>query len=382
MLHYLVTYVRGSLERESPLVIRPAGVSPATHHEPVASATAAEPALLPRKIERQDHGVVRAIVLLAAAPQPAAPGSDIPAPVRRGGATALLLFLTLALLPALSGCACFRREKVDANVVSARQLSLRGMDALQRGQWEDAEKHFAGALEKNPSDERAHRHFAEVLWHQGDHDAAIRHQEKSVRLSGGDPSLLVQLGEMYVQRGNIDAASECADEAIEGNRQLSGAWALRGDIQRQRGQLEVAMQCYHRALSYQPHYPHVQMSLAAMYGQSGRSQRALATLSALASQYPPDQVPLEVDFQRGLALKALGRHQDAVETLAAAAGRSEPTADLLYHLSEAQYLAGNTANSRLALQAALSKVPNHSDGLKLRDKLERNSPTMTAVIER
>ncbi len=296
--------------------------------------------------------------------------------------TTLSAFLAVMPLLGFAGCTCLHRDKVDANVVSARQLSLRGMDAIQRGQWDDAENLFADALRKNPADERAHRHFAEVQWRRGQHQVAIRHQEESVRLSGGDPSLLVQLGEMYLKQGNAEAAFDCAEEAIDANNQLSGAWALRGDIHRRHEEPNEALECYHRALNYQSHYPHVQMALADLYRQADRPRRALATLESLASQYPPEDVPQEVEFQRGLALKALGRYQDAVETFALAAQRGEPNSDLLFHLSEAQFLAGNMASSRLALQAVLATTPNHSSGLKLKDKLERHSQSMTAAVNR
>jgi tetratricopeptide (TPR) repeat protein len=187
---------------------------------------------------------------------------------------------------------------------------------------------------------------------------------------------------MYFKQGNADAASECAAEAIDASSQLCGAWALRGDIHRRRGEPAAALECYHRALIYQPHYPHVQMAVAELYQQADRPRRALATLESLTSQYPPEEVPQEVEFQRGLAMKSLGRYQDAVEILAQAAQRSEPSPDLLFHLSEAQFLAGNTASARLALQAVLGKAPNHSAGLKLKDKLDRQSQTMTAAVDR
>jgi tetratricopeptide (TPR) repeat protein len=388
MLHYLVTYVRDSLDKESldavsaEAVVKPqsaksantvGAVRPRQHQDP--SATTSSQSNEPFAPELKDSSNIG--------------GQNPPSDEIRGhdglsppaGITALLILVILPLT-GMVGCACFRREKIDANVVSARQLSLQGIDALQRGKWDDAEHLFATALEQNPADERAHRHFAEIKWHRGEHKTAILHQEKSVRLSGGDPSLLVQLGEMYLKQGNVDAASECANEAIDANSQLSGAWALRGDIHRQRSEPNDAMECYHRALSHQPHYPHVQMSLAELYCQADRPRRALATLSSLASQYRPDEVPQDVEYQRGLALKSLGRYQDAVETLMFAAQRAEPSADVLYHLSEAQFLAGNAASARLALQAALAKVPSHSAGLKLRDKLERHSQAMTAAVER
>lgn len=382
MLHYLVTYVRDALDKESLEAIPSApSIERASAKEARSQRVDTPSPSSTAESHADELNPVDEPMLEVATDQSVDERAELETPLPPPG-TLLLLLLTVCVVSGFAGCACFRREKVDGNVVSARQLSLQGIDALQRGQWQDAENLFASALQKNPADERAHRHFAEVMWHRGEYKTAIRHMEKSVRFSGGDPGLLVQLGEMYLKHGNIDAAGECADEAIDANNQLSGAWALRGDIHRQRGEPNEAMECYHRAMSFQPHYPHVQMALADLYRQADRPRRALATLSSLASQYPPDQVPQEIEIQRGLALKELGRYQDAVETFAAATQRAEPNADLLYHLSEAQFLAGNAASARLALQAALTKVPNHSAGLKLRDKLDRHSQAMTAAVDR
>lgn len=293
---------------------------------------------------------------------------------------ALLLLVCVTCL--FAGCTCFRRNANDASVVSARQMSLKGIDALQKGKLDDAEAMFADALRQNPTDERAHRHYAEVMWERGQQQAAIHHMEECIRLSGGDPTLLVQLGQMYLGQGNTEAAWDCATEAIDASGRLPCAWALRGDIYRKQGEFDLALESYHRALSEQAHYPHVQMAAAEIYRLQNRPQRALATLDSLAAQLRPEDTPPEVFYQQGLAYKAVGRYQDAILVLTAASRQSSPPADLFYHLAEAQHLAGNSANARLALQNALAQAPTHQPSLQLQDKIERQSQSMTAAIKR
>ena len=261
-------------------------------------------------------------------------------------------------------------------------MSLKGIDALQRNQWDDAEVLFADALHQNPTDERAHHHYAEVMWKRGQCKAAIQHMEESVRLSGGDATLLVQLGEMYLDQGDANAAWECAADAIDSNIHLPGAWALRGDVYRRQGNWDAALESYHHALSEQPHFPHVQMATADVYREQNRPQRALATLDSLAAQYRPQETPMDLFFQKGLSYKALGRYQEAVTVLTTATAQSESPADWYYHLAEAQDLAGNSASAKLAIQAALTRVPNHVASLRLRDKIDRRDHTLTASIER
>ena len=247
MLYYLVTYVRENLDKGPPPAVlgdapNLAIIPDSAHPELARSELARSDSAGPNKSQRTDGA--------AKGDQRLAEPHRLSAQPIRGGSTALTLLMVAGMVVELCGCACLRRDKVDSKVVSARQMSLQGIEALQCGKWDDAEQCFAGALRQNPADERAHRHFAEVLWHRGDLRNAIQHQEESVRLSGGDTTLLVQLGEMYLQDNNIEAASECVEEALDGNRHVSGAWALRGDIHRRRGESNQAFECYHRALNY------------------------------------------------------------------------------------------------------------------------------------
>jgi tetratricopeptide (TPR) repeat protein len=288
----------------------------------------------------------------------------------------------LAAILLAGGCTSLYRKPVADNVVSARQLSLRGIDAMQHEQWDEAEKLFQRAIETCPADERAHCRYAETLWRRGSAGEAIAHMEKAVQLSGGDPQLLVQVGEMYLAGGQLDKAAQRAERAIRANQQLASAWALQGSVLHQRGHADEALACFHRALSFQPYYPQVQVSVAEIYRQAGRPQRALATLDALADQFAPGEQPQQVAFLQGLALKALGRYDDAVESLTAASQRGPSSADLLYHLSEAQLLAGDPVNARLAVLQALDRDPKHQASQQLKAHIESRQQRMAAAIQR
>jgi Tfp pilus assembly protein PilF len=280
------------------------------------------------------------------------------------------------------GCASLRKGTISEDVITARQMSLRGFDSLEQGKLEDAEAWFANAVETNPVDERAHVQYAELLWRRDLHDDAIKHMEQSVKLSGGDPVLVVRLGEMYLAQGDAERAWQQAERAIQSNRQLPCAWALRGDVRRHQGKLQSALAEYHRSLSFEGNCPHVQLALASIYREQNRPRRALSTLAALAVHYPPDEMPQELLLEQGLALKALGRHENAAALLARATQRGEPSAELLFHLAEAQLLAGDTTNARLALVAALAQEPTHGPSNQLKGQIDEQQQRMTAAVGR
>lgn len=276
---------------------------------------------------------------------------------RRGGMAAWSLWLAslLLLVVTLNGCASLTQNRTDQGAVSARQLSLRGISAAQQGQLREAEAYFSQACELSPLDERIRYHYAETLWQLGSREEAVKHMEEAVRLSGGNADLSVRLGDMYLATGDLPRAAEQADAAIRANRQLAAAWALRGDVLRGTGKDNEALASYHRAISYQAHYPRAQLATADIYSRQKRYARALATLRTLADGYPSGETPQQVFVMQGLALRGLGRYEAAAEALALAAKQGPPTTEILACLAETQWLAGDAANARLTLQSALSQ---------------------------
>lgn len=278
-----------------------------------------------------------------------------------------------------TGCRTFRCKESDETIALTRQLALQGKDAQQKGQWDKAEAYFGEAVQKLPADERARCGYAESLWRRGAYDQAVIHMQEAVKLSGDDPDRLVQLGQMYLAQRNLPAAMRQADKAIAANKHLAAAWALRASVHRESGQRDEALAAYHRALSFQPHYPEVQLAVAEMYSQSQRPQRALSTLQSLAGQYPPGSVPTDLLFRQALVLRDLGRNHDAAECLAVAA-QGTPNADVLRELAATRLLLGDIASANIALHAALQLNPQDGRSLALQQEIAARQQNLTAAV--
>jgi tetratricopeptide (TPR) repeat protein len=291
-----------------------------------------------------------------------------------------LSLLIATLVCCGTGCRALHGKMSDDSIAAARSLSLQGMDAQQKGNWEQAELLYASAVSKCPTDERAHCGFAESLWRRGAQHEAIQHMEQAVRLSGDDPERQIQLGRMYLARNEYQPAAAAAEKAIAANKHLPAAWALRGDVQRALGDRTQALASYHRALSVQEHFPEVQTALAEIYSQQNRPQRALATLQSLADRYSPGQTPTDVLYREGLVLRQLGRYQDAAQYLVRATSRGEPTADMLYELGRTQLLAGDTTAANFTCVAALQANPQHAGSQALKAELDTQRHRMSAAV--
>lgn len=271
------------------------------------------------------------------------------------------------------GCRSLQTSRHTRNLTDARQLSLRGAGLLQQQNYTEAGPLFSEALRHSTADERAQWGMAEVHWQNGDQQQAIQHMSQATILSGRNPDLIVRLGEMHLEAGQLDAAFTQAEAALEINRQHAQAWALRAQVLRQQGQSEQALECYQRALIHNADDTDTRVALAEIYHQLGRPQRALATLDQLADSRPTEAIPAEAWILKGQAFAALGEQPDAQHCLRQAAACSEAgDPELLLKLAELQYRAGDLAEARVCLGRALQQNPQNGRALALQAQLDQS----------
>jgi tetratricopeptide (TPR) repeat protein len=262
----------------------------------------------------------------------------------------------------MGGCSGFSRRVRPDDVIAARQIARKGADATHLGDWERAAQFYAEAVEVCPVDEQVRARYAETLWNLGQQKEAAEHQREAMRLSGGEPALMIRLGEMYLAQGDLQQSSTQAQRVIDSGRESAAAHRLHGDVLQRQGKWREALAAYHRALSIQPHYPEVQLAAAQVYQRMGRPQRAWSTLQSLVESYPSGEEPAELLYGCGLALASLGRHPQAVNYFTQAEARGLASAELQYRLAESHRLAGNPAAAAACLIRAreLQAVPVQS----------------------
>ncbi|MEM7474221.1 MAG: tetratricopeptide repeat protein [Planctomycetota bacterium] len=281
----------------------------------------------------------------------------------------MLLVLALCLCFG-SGCRTLRRGRDARNLGAARQLSLRGAALLQQEHYAEASPVFEEALLLSPADERAQWGMAEVLWRAGKREEAIQHQQAAIELSGDNPDLLVRLGEMHLELGNLPKALQQAELVLRENRQHEGAWALQGRIRREEGRNQDAMDCYQRALIYNPNNVKARIAVADIYRDLGKPQRALATIEWLADSQL-ESIPARAWMLKGQALADLDQPADAGRCLKEAMLCADEDCDLLLDLAQLQYAKGNLADARICLGRALQNNPQNPQALTLQQAFDQ-----------
>jgi tetratricopeptide (TPR) repeat protein len=282
-----------------------------------------------------------------------------------------LLVLAIVLFAAWPGCRLpGRRGPIPESLAACRQYTRQGVAAAERGQYGEAEALLSKAVDACPVDGEARRHYAEALWKQGSHAEAITQMREALRLAGKDPVMLGRLARMHLEAGHATQASQLADQALDLDPKLASAWSVRGHLSRRAGRPREALADYQRALGYAPADRETLRDIAELYRELGQPQRALASLQSLSDTYPPGEQPAEVSYLTGLAHLALGRAEDAEESLAAAAARGKPSPEVLYQLAEAHLLAGHPALAADAARRALQLRPEHGPSRQLLDRIE------------
>jgi tetratricopeptide (TPR) repeat protein len=278
---------------------------------------------------------------------------------------------SLALLAIeCSGCAFpFRDGAVPKSVENARQLSQRGMSAMERGEWDTAETLLVQATHTCPADAEARRQYAEILWHRGAKAEALAQLEDALKLSRNNADLEIRLGEMELELGKPDEARKRAERALALEPKSARAWALHGRALQAAADTPEALADFQRALGYRRDDRQLLLETAEAYRQAGQPQRALVTLQTLLDTYAPGDEPQSPLRLQGLALTALGRYDDASDSFVLALQRGPPTAELACNLAETKLLAKRPLEAQKCLEQALVLDPKYRPGQQLLERI-------------
>ncbi|PHR94996.1 MAG: hypothetical protein COA78_31085 [Blastopirellula sp.] len=291
--------------------------------------------------------------------------------------------LLCCLLLFACGCSTFSRSKAaHQQVVKSRQLTQEGIYAMQRGNWDEAERKLKEAKENCPYDIQSRTKYAETLWNKQEFHQAIEEMESTIQLSGEDSTLMVQLGTMHFEMGKYQEAEQQAEQAIRLTPQLASAWVLKGDIARGKSNLEQARNSYLRAIAIDRELPEVQLNLAQIFRESGEPHRALICLNQVENQHPPGDLPASLLIEQGITYKTLGRYEDASLVFAEAVKTDSNTPELMFQWAESEMLAGRLAKAQWIAQQILSRNPTHANSQQLMAEIPIRQQELVNTLRR
>lgn len=279
----------------------------------------------------------------------------------------LLVFCLLVF----SGCGLTgHKGPVTKDVLDCRQLSQRGITAMDAQQWGRAEVLFAQATQTCPVDADARHNYAEALWRQGNREAALEQMTKAVELSGDAPEVLLREAELRLELGQLEVALQKSEKALGMSPRLAQAWVVRSRVLQQMGRSQDALSDLHRALHLDPGSRQAMLLLAEVNRSLNRPQAALASLQQLLETFADGQQPQHPLVLQGLAYEALGRYDEALESVSLACQHGPKHPDLLCHLARLQWQNGDGARAMQTVQQSLTMEPQHVASQRLRQQFQ------------
>jgi len=241
---------------------------------------------------------------------------------------------------------------------------------MERGQWDRAEQLLQEAVKACASDPDSRQNYAEALWQRGARSEAIKQIEEACRLAPDNPALHIRAAEMLLATNRVESAVRHTRRALDLDPRSPSSWAMRARIMQASGQLRDALASYHRALGYRPNDRTIQLEIAELYCQLEEPERALVFLQNVSESYSPGEEPQRLLYLEGLVYQRLGRHEEAIGCLSAAARRQPASPAIICRLGESLLAVGRRAEAAEAARESLRLDPQSEYGHRLLEWVE------------
>lgn len=275
----------------------------------------------------------------------------------------LLLFAVVA-----PGCQLLGNDRSES-LAQCRQLTQRGLAALDQEDMTAAEQFLRAALAACKDSPEALSGYAELLRRRGEPEQALVQLDAALARAPQDARLVRRRAELLLALGRLSEARAAAEHALDMEPHSVETWVLLGRVYEQANQPQQAVACWHRALGLVPEHRGVLAALAKLYWRQREPRRSLSYLYALLQTYAPKEEPAELHFQIGQCYAALQRPLEASESFSLAHERGLVKAELFAALAQAQFEAGRPAQAKLAAEQALALNPNDQQAQRVWQQL-------------
>lgn len=270
-------------------------------------------------------------------------------------------------------------ERTKSRIVSARSWANGGLEAMQSGHLQRAEGFFTRAAEQHPTDFRNRANLARTHFRSGELAKAVQEMEAAVALSGSDPQMVVELGQMYLSQGNLNQARLQAEKALVAVHHYVPGYTLLGQVSSRAGEYDQALAYLHKAASLDPSDLSIPMELAKAYRSNKEPRKALAAIDHLLSRHPIDSQPEQAILAKADILMELDQHSTAIATLRQAMQAQQSTVAVATKLANLQLGVGKLDQARETIVRAQTKFPDVQEVQMLAQQLSDLGPAETML---
>ncbi len=180
------------------------------------------------------------------------------------------------------------RAALDAdpgNVMAANNI---GWVLLQRGQTDAALAQWQRILQVDPRNPDVHDNIAAVLYRQGHVDEAVAHWQAALDTLPSDPKANNNLGSVLLLKGQFDEAAARFQKALAYNPNISAYYLGLGNVFARKGEFDQAVAMFQKAVQLQPDNPMARFNLGSRLLQMGRAAEAIPHLQKAVALQPDD----------------------------------------------------------------------------------------------
>jgi tetratricopeptide (TPR) repeat protein len=246
-----------------------------------------------------------------------------------------------------------------ANPSALQPLATIGDAQLELGNYPDAATAYQQLLDRNPSP-AVYSRVARLAWLKGHPDSALQWMKQAVDetaqlgLSGENAAWYqFQLGELYFNTGNAEAAAQQYNAALDSFNNYYLALAALGKVRAAQGRYDEAIGYYQRAVAIipQPDFLAALGDLYAITGQTEQAQSQYGTVQFIGKLAAINQVI----YNRQLALFDANHDQKLSEALDLASKEAAIRKDVYSYdtLAWALYKNGRAEEASTAMDQAM-----------------------------
>ncbi|MDG1512696.1 MAG: tetratricopeptide repeat protein [Mariniblastus sp.] len=270
------------------------------------------------------------------------------------------------------------RLSLGNNALEARQLTRNGNLNCQTGELRKAELNQREAIRKNENDPWLWERLAHTLKKSGKSREAIEAMEWAVKLSDDDPRLFVELGNLYLDTGEIHAATKQAQLALDQEHRCGSALLLLGRIAIAEQAYTDALHLFQRAAACSPPPTGIRLKIAEAYQLDKKWRLANNTIDNILLDYPVENFPENLVIAKAEGLIEMNQPSAAENFLLERQASENFTPTMVYLLAAAQKRMQSYSDARNTLASGAKAFPNYrAQFLEIRSKIE-----ISAVAER
>ncbi len=284
------------------------------------------------------------------------------------------------------GCAALTPKLCHTTARQQRKLD-EARDLMQENKYQKAEGIARDVVRQAPSNVDGRKLLVTLYLEQGRFDDSIQEMRKILQINPEETETLTELAILLIERRRYSEAEAMIDQALLVNPNDSQLLKMQGELRERRGADRNALACYYRILGNNPDDVEATMRAAVIESRNGRGEQAIPLLRQLLAN-PGISSPLQRDAQLMLADACAERMRwdEAAGVLSDAVKAGEPSNDLLYKLSYAQFRSGDVSAGKQTLAELLTQDPADPRAMELAGQFapqllnSPNQPARTAII--